>query len=69
MPDNSIKIRFKKGRLTISPSDYTVRLRRGTRTEMESIVFALDEFVYMTDIEAYFRGDGVTPGGVFFAND
>ena len=46
-----------------------IHLRRDTKERMSQIVFAQDEFIYTTDTLEYFRGDGVTPGGVFFAKE
>lgn len=69
MPQNCIKITFKNGKMTIYPSKYMIHLRRDTKERMSQVVFAQDEFIYTTDTLEYFRGDGVTPGGIFFAKE
>lgn len=42
----------------------TLRLRRGTDIERESVVFAEGELVYTTDTKVLYIGDGTTPGGI-----
>ena len=69
MPANCITIVFRDGVMTVKPQDFNIRLRRSTREKMSRIVFLQDEFVYMTDTKEYYRGDGVTPGGLFFAKE
>lgn len=69
MPQNCMIITLKNGMLLIKPSNYKIILRRDTKERMQQVIFAQDEFVYMTDTLEYFRGDGITPGGVFFAKE
>lgn len=40
------------------------RLRRGTDTERQSVVFAEGELVYTTDSKELYVGDGITLGGI-----
>lgn len=42
----------------------TLRLRRGTDAERESVVFAEGELIYTTDTKELYVGDGTTQGGV-----
>lgn len=42
----------------------TLRLRRGTDAERESVVFAEGELVYTTDTKELYVGDGTTAGGI-----
>ena len=42
----------------------SLRLRRGTDVERQSVVFAEGELVYTTDLKEIYIGDGVTLGGI-----
>lgn len=41
-----------------------LRLRRGTDTQRQSIIFAEGELIYVTDTKTLFYGDGTTLGGI-----
>jgi len=41
-----------------------IRIRRGTDTQRQSIVFELAEIVFVTDTEKLWIGDGTTAGGI-----
>lgn len=46
-------------------------IRRGTNAERTAgggVVFALGELIYVTDTDALYIGDGVTPGGILLAD-
>jgi cytoskeletal protein CcmA (bactofilin family) len=48
-----------------------LKIRRGTngeRTAGGGVVFAEGELIYVTDTDALYIGDGVTPGGILLAN-
>ena len=49
--------------------DFTVKLRHDTFERWQTVVPRLNEFIYMDDTKEYYRGDGVTPGGVFFQQE
>lgn len=41
-----------------------LRIRRGLEADRLSVTYELGEFVYITDTELLWIGDGVTPGGL-----
>ena len=48
-----------------------LKIRRGTDAERAAgngVVFAEGELIYVTDTDALYIGDGVTPGGILLAN-
>lgn len=48
-----------------------LKIRRGTdaeRTAGSGVVFAEGELIYVTDTDALYIGDGITPGGILLAN-
>ena len=48
-----------------------LKIRRGTNAERIAgggVVFAEGELIYVTDTDALYIGDGVTPGGILLAN-
>lgn len=46
----------------------TLRLRRGTNLERQSIIFQEGELVYITDTNDLYAGDGTTVGGIKVSN-
>jgi len=47
----------------------TLRLRRGTDAERQTIIFAEGELVYVIDTKKVYAGDGTTPGGLLLNQD
>lgn len=49
--------------LTSSSIDASIQIRRGTATELSSVILEEGELAYATDTEIVYIGDGVTAGG------
>lgn len=46
----------------------TIQIRRGLNSQRTSVIFAQGEPVWTTDTQAFYIGDGTTPGGIFVAS-